>query len=104
MHRNSDVAAAAADAAKLRNIGRMTPKDTLSLQATLRMTWSQMRILNSFLINHHAPVLAPEKKVRLITSKIRTPSFTGVLEVMTPPTQQHTHIPIDYFDVIIGEH
>jgi hypothetical protein len=102
MRRNRTRATAAAHAAGLRNIGRMSPEDTLALQANLSMTWSQMRLMNSFTITHYAPVLAPEKKVRKIAKDLRTPSLTGVLEVYlsNPHTARRAHLSL----ACIGEH
>ena len=81
MRRDPAAAAEAAEAAGLRTIGRMTVDATVSLKATLGMPNKQLRLLNSFLITHHAPVLAPEGKVRKRLKELTTPSFTGTLEV-----------------------
>jgi len=83
MHRDRAAAAEAARAAGLHSIGRMTVDDTVSLKATLGMPNKQMRLLNSFLITHHAPVIAPEGKVRKRLKELTTPAFTGPLKVST---------------------
>ena len=86
MRSNRALTAAAADAAGMPYIGRMSCDDFISLKATTGLPWSALRLLASFIRTHHAPVFPPECDVRrrIIARHLRLPTFTGKLDGGAP--------------------